>query len=282
MINISILVLLGISDILGVTLRSHSFSVGVVEWVSSCISAISDKNSDNQIPLAFGTVLTLPKLDDSHHGGISGSSSAHGTGVVREESYSERRLRRGSSITAEKISDIPSLLVTALNNHKTNIAVIIQILKAIRNLSVDQIKIKNKFSEENIVLSILKILKIHKNSEIVCEHIGWMLTNCTVSSVLSQQSIISNLNNIKNESQKEGEKEVEKLVDLIDMTGDNNENPKILNFENSTSNITTIKSNLNRDNASKNIVINREIVYCDVKHWDLIVACIENHINRGE
>ena len=61
-----------------------------------------------------------------------------------------------------------------------------------------------------------------------------------------------------------------------------NENKKMLSREYSNNNNMISKSNLNNDCIPKNIIINREIVYNDIKHWDLIVSCIENHINRGK
>ena len=96
-----------------------------------------------------------------------------------KEKEIEKKTRR-NSISFDKPINISELLITAMNVHKNNVVVILQVTKAVRTLSKDQVEIKVKFSEENVVKISLKILKIHRGNEFICENVGWILANFTV------------------------------------------------------------------------------------------------------
>ena len=197
--------------------------------------------------------MRIGGIDDSYHNNTSTHSRPD------EPVLLERKQRKNSSISMEKQPGTVELLITALSSHKTNAKVIVQVLRAIRFLSLDQKNIQLRFSEENIVLTVLKLLKIHKSTDLICEYCGWMLYNFGVSSILSPASININIANIQNEK-------------------NNNSNNNKEN--NNTSNNNSL-SNKNSSNEPKNILINREIVYTDLNNWSLLVSCMEIHLSKG-
>ena len=267
---------MNIAELLCATIKCHSFSVGIVEWASAAIASIVDGNSDNQILFIFGPHALLPPpsssslpsssfssfsnmrisgIDDSYHNNTSTHSRPD------EPVLLERKQRKNSSISIEKQPGTVELLITALSSHKTNSTVIVQVLRAIRFLSLDQKSIQLRFSEENIVLTVLKLLKVHKSTDLICEYCGWMLYNFGVSSLLSPASINTNLANIQNEK--------------------NNRNNKENNNSSINTEVSHIPVHKNSSNEPKNILINREIVYTDLNYWTLIVSCMEIHLSKG-
>ena len=271
---------MNIAELLCATIKCHSFSVGIVEWSCSAIASIVDRNTDNQMLFIFGNSPPVPPLLSSSSSSAfpSTSTSFSNMRISMDDSYHnnnsthsrpdepmmlERKTRKNSSISIEKQPSTVELLITALSSHKTNSTVIVQVLRAIRFLSLDQKNIQLRFSEENIVLIVLKLLKIHKSTDLICEYCGWMIYNFGVSSVLSPASISANLANIQNEK-------------------DNKNNKENKNTSNNNNEISIISSfNKISTNEPKNILINREIVYTDLNNWSLIVSCMEMHLSKG-
>ena len=243
------------------------FAVGVVEWVAAALSSLSERNPDNQISLSFGTIKGVSGAGGGAGAGgedMSSHNSAHG----REE-YGNTRTRKNSNSGMEPGPSIPELLVQVLTNHRNNGLVVIQILKSIRSLAYDQIQIKIKFSEENIITTILKILKIHKTLESVCEYVGWMIKNFRVPSLTALNTVNTDLISFKSETNN---------TDLGGITVVSASTPSPGLERNNSFKMRSIYT----EPEPRFLEVNQDYVYKDVGYWTLIVSCIENQIVKGE
>ena len=258
---------LGVADVLCFILKTHSFSTSVVEWCSNSIATLCERNSENQ--LLFGNSSSYsPNMKNTEKDEKDGKEKEKEKEKDNHEKENkekevERKTRR-NSISFDKPINISELLITAMNVHKNNIVVILQVTKAVRTLSKDQIEIQLKFSEENVVKISLKILKIHRGNEFICENIGWILTNFTVP------------------------KTVNNAVSVISTQGNNVENDGLDAFSLTSTTTSTPPRSMNNNDNNNNLNVtsyyenNKNLIYKNIDNWTLLVSCIEHHIIKGE
>ena len=181
-----------------------------------------------------------------------------------KEKEIEKKTRK-NSISFDKPINISELLITAMNVHKNNVVVILQVTKAVRTLSKDQVEIKVKFSEENVVKISLKILKIHRGNEFICENVGWILANFTVPKTVNNTvSVIPTAgNNVDNDR-----------LDAISLVSTTTSTPP--------RSINNNDSNSNKLNVTSYYENNKNLLYKNLDNWTLLVSCIEHHIIKGK
>ena len=240
---------MGVAEALSCILKTHSFSTSLVEWCCCAIATLCDKNSENQI--LFGSCSSLSTVKNTERDEKDGHDKEN---KENKEKENEGRKVRRNSISFDKSKNVCELLITALNNHKNNVIVILQVTKAVRTLSNDQTEIIVKFSEENVVQIILKILKIHRGSEFICENIGWMLTHFTVPKTVNNSiSVIST--GVISGDQDGG---LDFTTMALHSYDDNNK--------------------INNMNCYDN---NKDLIYKNINNWTLLVSCIEHHVIKG-
>ena len=250
-----------------------------MEWCACVISVICDKNGENQNLLNNCSYVSTHKNTEKileknfdikmFDKSVDKSGDKNDKGEKEVEKEGERRSRRGS-LGGEHNVGMCELLVQSLNNHKNNSAVILQLTRAVRTFANEQKNIQTKFSEENIVFNILKILKIHSSNELICENIGWILTNFTVPNYVNNAiSVISSGggntgNTVKNEG----------VFESVPLSPNTTSSLPLSNNYNNK------KAYFNRSNGSYDS--NKNLIYCDTGNWSLIVSCIEQHIIKGK
>ena len=195
-------------------------------------------------------ILNKENNENTPHRDHSNKHDAHGS--LDHDSTKEVVRTRKNSIISEKSMSIFELLVQGLFNHKASATATSQVTRAIRTLSIDQKAIQQRFSDEGIVQSSLKMLKVHKNNELICENIGWMLSVFTVSATGNNGNVSV----------------VPTAPNLIDGMESISLSPPVARDKSVIS-------------AAKNNEIARDLVYKDAGNWALLVSCIEIHITKG-
>jgi hypothetical protein len=237
--NAAIMGALGVSEVLSTVLKQHAFSVVVVEWCCSAMALLAE-SADNQLLLgnSSAVILTAPptveneeNAHDKHGGETHGSFKLNDTVV---DKY-------GSD------TSLCYLLAASLNIHKNAATVVIQITRAIRSLANNQPENKQKLANVDILNIVLKILKIHRGSEKICENIGWILANIDPTPVSMSST------NIRTDN----------LLDLNDG-----------NFS---------EISLENKNGVKIIKVeDNDEVYKMASNWDLLLGCLETHVMKEQ
>ena len=200
---------------------------------------------------------------------MGGEDSSHHNSQHGREEYGSTRTRKNSNSGMEPGPSIPELLVQVLTNHRNNGLVVIQILKSIRSLAYDQNNVKNKFSEENIITTILKILKIHKGLESVCEYVGWMIKNFRVPSLTALNTVNTDLISFKNMDSNTTDSGGISVIPAQSSPGAERSNSFKLR-------------SIHTEPEPKFLEVNQDYIFKDLGYWTLIVTCIENQILKGE
>ena len=267
-------------------------------------SATGNNNSSNNIHSSSGgrnsvKLPSLSKLSPEKSSSGRGSALTHQSSVgfivmkptslsaIHESSSSTTTTAAttadsGSAVSKTGGSDnnnelnIFKLLTLSLQTHRSNPTVCAQACRAARTLSTGNALVKREFSLWGILPPVVKVLKTHRNVEVVVEHTCWILAN-----IIAPHAVTVTAAAVESESNATEGGVVSVVKDLIDLDIDNTSAATTIA---TTTTTTTTETTISPSSAVPTTTTNTTTVsslpnstelYRMSSNWDIVLSTLQ-------